>query len=200
MLYLDLKWFVHFVSYKMKMNGVIPCLIDIWNNKQKSAVVFFHSFCLKKSGQGIEYHLKKVEKTNREREMCKLQLHFQMGFTCHFASVLMTVSGDMNSFYGFPYFFFVSPIARPTAKTMKCIYLLCASQSNANDDYKAANIILTLIIWYRNEVRSSIIHQTVSISTKLINPTNGKPQAKKKFLFCLQNIHLRQNCFDFVAI
>lgn len=37
--------------------------------------------------------------------MCKLQLHFQMGFTCHFASVLMTVSGDMNSFYGFPYFF-----------------------------------------------------------------------------------------------
>lgn len=162
---------------------------------------FFLLFLLeKKSGQGIEYRLKKVEKTNREREMCKLQLHFQMGFTCHFASVLMTVSGDMNSFYGFPYFFFVSPIARPTAKTMKCIYLLCASQSNANDDYKAANIILTLIIWYRNEVRSSIIHQTVSISTKLINPTNGKPQAKKKFLFCLQNIHLRQNGFDFLAI
>lgn len=173
-----------------------------WYLKQQTKICggFFTLFAWKKSDQGIEYRLKKVEKTSREREMCKLQLHFQMGFTCHFASVLMTVSGDMNSFYGFPYFYFVSPIARPTAKTMKCIYLLCASQSNANDDYKAANIILTLIIWYCNEVRSSIIHQTVSISTKLINPTNGKPQAKKKFLFCLQNIHLRQNGFDFLAI
>lgn len=173
-----------------------------WYLKQQTKICggFFTLFAWKKSDQGIEYRLKKVEKTSREREMCKLQLHFQMGFTCHFASVLMTVSGDMNSFYGFPYFFFRFA-HRQTDRENNEMYLF------------AVCISVQCKWWLQSGEHHSDVDHLISQWGQIFNyPPNSihfneiyksnerQATSEKKFLFCLQNIHLRQNGFDFLAI